>query len=481
MPQIFRRWALVFVNALALYSFTTQLAMSQDLTLAQYLSQVQAQHSGWIATEVSIQAKEKLVGESSLMFRPNFFFTGQYTEDSRPSAASIFSGTGNHSKSMQTGVTELLPTGTQMKLAYTFAHAELIGANPIYVSTPEYYDVGPSIELTQSLWRNFFGKEVKAQEQAQSSMVRAQSAQDRFTLKNLQMLAENTFWRLYYAQNSVSVLDDSLRWAKDLRDWNASRVRQSLADEIDLLQAESNLKMRELEMQTARIEVADALRSFNQLRQADGAVTLLGTSASSTQDLLKLKIPMKAPEREDLLAAKLSLQALIASAELGEEKNNPTFELFGSYGIYGRDKNFSDAQNEAFDGTQKLATIGVKFVAPFDFLTSNQAKQGHSLEKLVAEKQYQRKTFEVEQEWQELQQKLIDLQTRLDLNVKMEKVQKQKLEREKDRYTRGRTTTFQVLQFGQDHAAARLGRLRSELEILVTYNKLKLFEDSHHE
>lgn len=302
-------------------------------------------------------------------------------------------------------------------------------------------------------------------------------SQDKFTLKNYQTLAYGAFWRLYYAQQSLTVVQESFLWAKRLRDWNAQRVAKNLADEIDLLQSESNLKTRELELQAAKIEYGQALRSFNQLRQQDGDVGLMINENQKGIKLLQLPLPKRAANREDLVAAQKSLQALIASAQVLIEKNLPSLDLYATYGRYGRDAKYSEAQDEAFSGDHELGVIGIKFVAPLDIFSSSNVRKGNYLEQQSAEQSIARKQFDLDQEWIELSQRFSDLKDKLSISLKMQEIQTKKLEREKDRYNRGRTTTFQVLQFGQDSASARLNTIRNEFELISTYNQLKLFEE----
>ena len=63
----------------------------------------------------------------------------------------------------------------------------------------------------------------------------------------------------------------------------------------------------------------------------------------------------------------------------------------------------------------------------------------------------------------------------------MEEIQKKKLNSEKNRYSKGRTTTFQVLQFEQDFANAQLMKLRNEQELIIVYNQLKMFSGDYNE
>ena len=72
------------------------------------------------------------------------------------------------------------------------------------------------------------------------------------------------------------------------------------------------------------------------------------------------------------------------------------------------------------------------------------------------------KKFENEKELQDLLKSLEDAKARLALTQKMEKLQQEKLAYEKERLFKGKTVTYQVLQFEIDYANAQLMRLREE-------------------
>ncbi len=67
---------------------------------------------------------------------------------------------------------------------------------------------------------------------------------------------------------------------------------------------------------------------------------------------------------------------------------------------------------------------------------------------------------------------------KLTLAYNLEEAQGEKLNFERDRHRRGRTTTFQVLQFEQDYATAQLGRLKQSFDLLQTHSQLKTFMET---
>jgi outer membrane protein TolC len=454
---------------------------AQALTLDQYLDQVGLKNGAVRGSQLSAKAKSLRQDEGSLFFKPSFFLTGEYYDDQRPTNAPVFQGTQTLRHTLRTGLSQNLRTGTRATLSYNYYKTQINGADANLLPNRQFFDIAPTLEITQSLWRNFLGSEFEASELAQNAQTEAQRYNDEFRYKQLMTQAENAYWRLYFAQESLKVQKESLERAKRLRDWNADRVRNNLVDESELLQAEANLQNREMEYQDTLTEVDTALREFNSIRESDGDINLEGSKDRAGEYILSAVLPTKAPVREDVLATLAGTKAANANAELGNQRNKPNLELYGSYSINGRDAQYADARDQAFTATRPFSIVGVRFTTPLDLGSMSDYRQAYAQEVVASEMNYKRKAFEVEREWEILSERFENFKKRLRLSIKLEKVQEKKLLTEKRRYNQGRTTTFQVLQFEQDFANAQLLKLRNERELITVYNQLKLFSGVSHE
>ena len=450
------------------------------ITLEEYLSEVRSKNSGLLASQNAFFAKSKRAEEASFYFRPSLFMNGQYSDDQRPVNAPSFQGTQTLVSNYQLGLAQNFRTGTRAQVSYNYRHTEINGASVALLPRSAFYDMYPQIELTQSLWRNFFGAENRAFEQLQNSKLEVSKLADQFHFKEIMLKAESAYCRYYFAEKALQVQKESLESAKKLRDWNKNRVLKNLTDEADLLQAESNYQSREIEFENTLIEVNSARKNFNTVREVDDNGENLNLMPSEKHSLANLHIPAKSI-REDLLISLANSKMADAEAALGAEKNRPTFEVYGQYAHYGRDILLAEGIDKSFSNEHPYKVVGVRFSTPLDFLTANDYKNAYLQEKNAAHIGHQRKIFEAEKEWEELSRRFDEFKRRLELTVKMEEIQKKKLNVEKIQYGRGRTTTFQVLQFEQDYANAQLLKLKNQLELLSVYNQLKLFSEIKYE
>ena len=104
---------------------------------------------------------------------------------------------------------------------------------------------------------------------------------------------------------------------------------------------------------------------------------------------------------------------------------------------------------------------------PLDLGTLSDTRGGYSREAEGATLTFQRRVYEQERDWADLSSKFSDSKRRYQLPAGMESVQKEKYEHERDRLSRGRTVTFQVLQFEQDYRNAQLSRIRAQADVLM--------------
>lgn len=453
----------------------------EAITLEDYLTQVQIRNGGVRGTKVSADAKALRKDEGTLFFKPSFFLTGEYFDDQRTTTAPAFQGSQTIRHTIRTGLAQNFRTGTKASLSYNQYKTQINGANPALLPTRKFFDVAPTIEVTQSLWRNFLGSEFEATENLHNSQTEALHFAEEFNYKQLIMRAENAYWKLYFAQTSLTVIKDSLERAHRLREWNAGRVRSNLVDETELLQAEANLQNREIEYQDTQADIDTALREFNSFREGEGDINLEGTKDKESGYILNAQLPPKAAMREDVKAALASQRAAEANAALGTQRNRPNLELYGSYSANGRDAQDNDAFNESMSGRRPFTIVGVRFTTPLDIASLSDYKTSYGQEASAAQMNYRRKVYEVEREWEILRARFENFKERLRMTQKLEKVQEKKLLQEKRRYSAGRTTTFQVLQFEQDYANTQLFKLRFERELITVYNQLKLFSGDFYE
>jgi outer membrane protein TolC len=120
-------------------------------------------------------------------------------------------------------------------------------------------------------------------------------------------------------------------------------------------------------------------------------------------------------------------------------------------------------------------TVGLRVNIPLEQGIAAKAREGYRVQAQSQDIAFRRRAYESEREWLDLERKFSEGKYRLTLATKLEDAQRAKLDLEKKRLTRGRTTTYQVILFEEDFANAQLNRIRMQADVLGVYSQMKAF------
>jgi outer membrane protein TolC len=460
------------IGLIALCASQAPALAAEKLTLQTYLKQVSQQNEGVVGARMSAEGASLRSSEGKILLSPLAFALIQYSDDKRPSLNPVFTYNEQRMRTYSLGVSELTSFGLQAKLSYNFNYLQYLGTA---VPFPGFYQGGPTLELTQSLWRNFLGAETRATQAAIEAQALASYHSSNFQVRAALADAEASYWRLALARENVEVSRDALARAEKIHEWSTRRVKLNLADIGDAYQSQAALEGRKLQLQAALDEQHAAALAFNRAR---------GVASDQVQDELdpvdndrigNLAPPSRAELREDTLAAKEAARATEANADASRSKDLPNLEIFGSASFNGQQTQASKAIPQSFSLDQPTWVGGVRFSVPLSLGLSSRSREGWALEKEAAQHAFERKKFEEQQDWADLLNKLTEAKTRLSLARTIEATQLKKLENERLRLNRGRTTTYQVLLFEQDYAQSQLSRIQAQADVLTLIARMKLW------
>lgn len=440
------------------------------LTLRDYLEQVSTKHLGLKAAGQTAEAARLYSGEWKTLYAPTLVGNGQRTSEGPSNPLSP--GDRFNTSGYSLGVSQQTNFGLSGKLSYNYSSIDfpnMLGYNTGY----------GQLDLSQSLLRNFGGAEVRAQADLAEATAMAKSFTQSYVSKSLTLEAEAAYWRLALARELVQMQKDAVDRAEKIAAWTNRRARLQLTDRAESLQASTNLQARRLDFKNAQDDERTAAQAFNASRG------LLNDRVEErlvdlTPDLIaRLRVPDRHDRRDDVKAAEYSARASAANSNLSREKDKPTFEVFGS-SILTEPKAPTAQQSAVLPASSRPASvIGLRLTAPLNVSTLKRAREGHAAEAQAAEWTYQRKVFEEDRDWQDLSAKFRESKERFKLYSDLERTQKEKLDYERDRQQRGRSTLQQVLLFETDFEAAQLGRIRTLADLLTLNAQMKLYGVSY--
>ncbi len=482
-------------TALAVFSMLGigSVGESRTITLEDYLSQVRGSNQSLKGANASIEASRQRENSSDLITTPRAFGQVAKQVDEKP-PASFLSGDKSEAMVYSFGVQKIWSFGLQSQVSYNLNKVDISRdnlplllapgvVNPLAValndeSSKKFSEGRTQVDLEQPLWKNWMGRSYDIARDSTQAKLAAQRQGEQYKVKALLAQAELVYWQLALASDAVRTQQGALARFQKIRDWVQNRVKLSLADRADLLQAEAGVKARRLELELSMRDRISWQRNFNTLRSVQGDNLDADVMPISSRMLSDMSMSAGSVKRLDVEVAR-SLEK-VAEAEVQDvrEKFKPELSVFGSYAMNAREDSLGKAASEALKADKPTMVVGLKFSTPLDRDLINRERSGLVKASEAARIDREQKEFSARQEWDDLLRQLSDARIRLQLATDIELAQKQKLDYEKNRLERGRTTTYQILLFEQDYANAQLGAIKAKAEILGIIAKLKSFGDA---
>ena len=445
---------------------------TQFLSLAEYMEQVTSKNDSYKAAEKNAEAARLTLGEGTLLYKP--FLVGDasatgYATNNPFDTASDFTKTQSYS----IGISEQTPFGLSGKLSF----------NQLNLETPSFGGFNstyPKFEVSLSLFRNFLGSEVRSQAKAITSAAQAKAHAQNFQLKTILLEAESHYWRLVLAREFVQMQRQAVERAQKLHDWSTRRVKLQPTDPAETYATSTNLQAKKLDLRTALDQEREAALAFNSSRGILSDEVPEKLVPLNAELVNQLSPPTRTNKREDVLAAEHQAIATAANARANREKYKPNIEVFASGPITdpGTPQNMMMMTMLPIN-MQPTTVVGVRLSAPLDIFTTGKILEGYQAEASAADLTSQRKAFEEERDWRNLTAKFNEARERLRLYTELERTQKQKLDHERERHQRGRTTLQQVLIFENDYALSQIGRLQAFAELLTLNAQIKLYGEKY--
>lgn len=331
------------------------------------MSQVQTKNEGVRGATLVSEATVERASESTLPFAWMLNAGVEQRGDYRRPISVQFQNT---STVYSLGFSKQTSFGLTGKLAMTVTPFTFLNVAPQFASFlpfTSYFDVATTLEFTQSLWRNGFGRNTRAQQEVEQGRAMAAHFRNSYLVRQARQQAENAYWVAAGFQETLRIQRENLERAEKMKAWSKSKLELDLADRADLLQAESMLRVRELELAQANSDFKSACRQFNSLRGTDSDTIEEKLASVYIEDVDGLAPLARAKVRDDVAAAVLDAKVAYSEARLGAERNKPTLDAYMSYALTGRDATLSSSLNMMTQAIYPFAVFGVRFATPLHF------------------------------------------------------------------------------------------------------------------
>jgi outer membrane protein TolC len=358
---------------------TVESGQRWELRLSDYLGmviqgneRVQAQ---LLATEA---ARRRSLGEKGI-FEPEFTGSAQRVDNRRQNTVEqerTLNGVpilDERNKLYDAGVESLIPTGAKIRLGYTLSN--------LNNNLPPFGVPGPNTPRTNQ-WQSFTGFTVSqpllknagpsfTMAGIRLAALNSESAFQEYRRELMVALAqaETAYWNLYFAQEQLKFLDDSILLAESILNDSRERLKAGKGAELDVQEAESGVALRRTKRNEALQRAADATGQL--LVQAGisprGRVILVrvtdvpsGGTPRSHGESWRIVIE----SNPDYVIQKRKVDEAMLRYGVARNQHLPELNLRGSYGLNGLGNSPSDASSEIGSGGFPSWTVGVEFRVP---------------------------------------------------------------------------------------------------------------------
>ncbi|MGE0632779.1 MAG: TolC family protein [Pseudobdellovibrionaceae bacterium] len=427
------------------------------LTIEEYKKQVSSTHTGYQAAQAQLEAATARKEKGDLVLSPQLTLEASQLSDQKPN--------------QQNGAEQTDLTTYSATLAKPFSTGTKAAVSAVTIGQDLDLAGGAKresgtgtlgVSISQSLWKDGFGAATRLREKRESKTERLEKAQAYLTLGQAQIDSESAFWDYYLAQEDNKIRKNSLERSEKLLSWMKKRVNQGLAEYNDLLQVQALNASRELQMMQSNDQLEAAQNKFaSYLAIAPGKVPDL---EYKDRPLRIDDYPATLDSNGKLLRIDSFLQAMDASikatvADEVRENLKPDLTLSGSYATNSLENSQSQAGAKITDQDNPTTKVALTFSMPLDFGAMSEAKRAAQLDADSSRYKAVRSLADAQLSWEQLDREFKELTKKIEIAKRINEIQREKSNNERVRLERGRTTTFQVVNFEQEADEANLNYL----------------------
>jgi outer membrane protein TolC len=446
------------------------------LSLEAFLEQVRAKNRDFEISSNRLRSAQVGANEPDLVFSP-YGFAGLGFSDEKSTGVLSFVGEGNTSQATvyTLGVAKDWSTGTSTSITHYWKRFDIEGlTNP----SDAFWQNQWTLEVEQSLWRDFLGKEKKSAADAAKSRIRASENTESFQLKKILVEAEKVYWAYALAKAARQSVEESLKRTQEILNWNRKRLKLKVIDRGDVLQSEAQLMQIKQNLESAKTRELTAKRhlELNLNENFDSAETYEVSNLNLNLEEVEVPESWDEEKRLDLQAMKELSEAAVLEASSARSSLDPDVSLTASYSGNSADTSFLRAEKEALNNSFRTYEIGVNLQIPLYFARTNNAKEAKDYQAQASRLEYEQARYRMKKAFLDLRSRIQENLQRIKIARELEKTEARKLKNEQKRFRQGRSTSFQVLSFEEDLARAEISLLGLYAQSRQDLAEMSLYE-----
>jgi outer membrane protein TolC len=456
------------------------LANGGVLSETQYVELVRQQSLGLAALQKDVEAAKLNERQGDLPTAMQWSASSIVLYDRRPPEPEVTSYKSVSGIQLSSALSQQTAYGTQLRLKVDVAQNHISELELSPMLPKKNIDMGkvlPSIEVSQPLWKNAWGKNISLLKRSLNLATQAQSAQFSAQEAHLETEARLAYVRLVFARERLLIATQTLETARKIQAYVQDKAARNLLEESDRLQAEGLVAARELEIHAARNETEDASLAFNALlgnpEKREVADKLEPLILPASAGMVKYSID----KRKEFALLQAQLDGLDSQMATEEDNILPELSVFGSAGIYTADAHVLKSLSSVGDPFRPGLAVGVRLTMTLDRDLLRSKLDTLRVRKLSVQQKVEEMRRNFQRDLSDLTTKKEHALSSLKLAEALENIQRKKLANAQQEYRNGRSTTYQLLLFSQDLSQSEFGRLQALYELRRLHALLESFAE----
>ncbi|MBD3271900.1 MAG: hypothetical protein GF384_05130 [Elusimicrobia bacterium] len=412
------------------------------------------------------------------LYDPRLAMNVSYVDSEEKQVSTVF-GTRTRTTDLGLGIDQYLFTGGELGVSVS---GQKYDSNSIFLTLNPSYSSKLSLDFSQPLLRNFWGKQDKEAIFLSKQGVLIADQQVYEQIADFIVHIHQLYWNVVMETKRVGILKDSLQRAKNLLEHYRKKYRLGLVEETDILQLEAVIAIRETELlraedakQNARDELVSALyaRGLAENRDITPAESFFIPDETYEREPLDDIRQIAFAKRWDINRAQYELENAAYRMRARRNEHLPALDFIGNLSYTGLGGGRKDSYNSIKSGDYPIWSTGLVFSLPIGNRRLSGryqiAQEEYEIARLQREEVEKNILLETAALYRHLETSITSVQAAL----KAERLHEKKLKLEEEKFRQGRSSVKMVIDFQDDLENAQLISLQNMIDFTITQVRLE--------
>jgi outer membrane protein TolC len=343
-----------------------------------------------------------------------------------------------------------------------------------FIGNTTYSEPRVTLSLSQSLWKDSFGKATREalraaslQERAIENFLVSQTGQWAYEIADV-------YYQAWLAQSKARADYDNLNRQQRLLSIVKLQQRRGTSDKVDVLQVESSLKLAEQTFADSRQNVSRIFKALvlsigfpEMWLEVDGNLvpTKIDQPIDEASKLCRSGWSSASENNPKLKQLVTELKATESQLAAAKNRVGPDLRLQLAASANGVQPTFNEAFEDVSSWQNPRYSMGVVVSVPLEMKAEKAEVLTSLTQKTSKEYELGQTRSDLQAEWVANCENLQRLKFKVSEFRRMMSLQKERVDLEEKRFRIGKTGAFQVIQAGLDATNAELAFQQSQVEI----------------